>query len=235
MKLHALRHEVFEGIGSIGDWADANGVEVGETMLCDGDALPDLEEFDVLLVMGGSMGVDDIDEHPWLEEEKVFIESAIDDGKFIIGICLGAQLVASVLGARVYPAGQKEIGWLSVKIEDGARQSELFPELPESLTVFQWHGDVFDLPEGTECVALSEACPQQGFILDDRVIGLQFHLEMTPAGVADLIENCDAALEASEFVQDEATIKAANFNCDPTNDILAEILDRIQAEVEDDL
>jgi len=199
MKLHWLQHVPFEGLGIIEKWAEANGFEITCTRLHAGEQLPEIETFDWLVVMGGPMGIYDHDEHPWLVAEKQFIKAAIDADKTVLGICLGAQLMADVLGAKVYPGPQKEIGWFPIRRSDGAPQL-----LPENLTVFHWHGDTFEIPEGAIRLASSTACHNQGFIFNNRAIALQFHMETTPESMEALIENCGEELpnvdDASSFV-----------------------------------
>jgi len=202
MKLHYLQHVPFEGLGIIEDWAKTQDAEISCTRLFAGEQLPDIGSFDWLVVMGGPMGIYDHKEHPWLIAEKEFIKAAIDTGKTVLGICLGAQLIADVLGAKVYPGSQKEIGWFPIQRSEGA------PELlPATLTAFHWHGDTFELPAGATRLASSEACKNQGFIYNDRVVALQFHLETTPESMEALIENCAEELPnvdaASSFVQKE--------------------------------
>lgn len=193
MKLHWLQHVPFEGLGIIEEWATAVGFEIGCTRLSTGEQLPSAESFDWLVVMGGPMGLHDHDEHPWLVAEKEFIRQSIDAGKTVLGICLGAQLIANVLGAKVYPGLQKEIGWFPI------RRSEAAPELlPEELTAFHWHGDTFDLPKGTIRLASSEVCKNEGFVYNDRVVALQFHLETTPESMEALIGNCGNELSGGD-------------------------------------
>ena len=149
--------------------------------------------------MGGPMGIYDHEEHPWLMAEKKIIRQAIDGGKTVLGICLGAQLIADVLGANVYPGPQKEIGWFPIQRADDAPDF-----LPDELTVFHWHGDTFEIPDGAIRLASSEACENQGFVYNDRVVALQFHMETTPESMEALIENCGHELpnvdDASSFV-----------------------------------
>ncbi|MCF7847614.1 MAG: type 1 glutamine amidotransferase [Kiritimatiellales bacterium] len=196
MKLHYLQHVTFEGLGIIEKWALDKGAAITCTRLFAGEKLPGIGTFDWLVIMGGPMGINGHDEHPWLGAEKEFIKEAIDSGKTVLGICLGAQLIADVLGAKVYPNAQKEIGWFPI------HRSEDAPELlPETIEAFHWHGDTFDLPEGAVRLASSKACRNQGFIYGDRVIGLQFHLETTEASMNALIENCGGELVDAPFIQ----------------------------------
>ncbi|MBN2684953.1 MAG: type 1 glutamine amidotransferase [Pontiellaceae bacterium] len=207
MKLHYLQHVKFEGLGQIESWALSQNIEISCTRLFDGDALPPLEQFDALVIMGGPMGIYDHDEHPWLVEEKVFIKRVIDEDKPVLGICLGAQLIADVLGAKVYPGPQKEIGWFPLQ-----RTKEAPEWFPETLTAFHWHGDTFDIPDGAVRLASSDACANQGFIVRDHVIALQFHMETTPQSMEALIANCAAELVDAPFIQtiDQMRAGAAN-------------------------
>lgn len=185
MKIHYLQHVPFEGLGFIEKWARTQNATTGVSRLFRNDPLPGTEDFDWLVVMGGPMGIYDHDEFPWLVAEKKLIQQAIGAGKTVLGICLGAQLIADVLGAKVYPGPQKEIGWFPIKRAAGA------PDLiPDTLTVFHWHGDTFDLPEGAVPLASSAACKNQGFIYNGRVVALQFHMETTVESMEALIENC---------------------------------------------
>ena len=201
MKLHSLQHVPFEGLGTIASWARVRGHQLSVTQLYEDALLPSVDSFDGLIVMGGPMGVDDERKHPWLVEEKRFIERAIVTGKTVLGVCLGAQLVACVLGAQVYRNADKEIGWFPVQLSDAATHSSFFSKLPSRLEVFHWHGDTFDLPAGAVHIARSHACQNQAFVLDERVVGLQFHLEMTPHTAEELIRHCRHELVPARFIQ----------------------------------
>ena len=193
MKLHWLQHVPFEGLGIIEEWAEASGFEISCTRLFAGGRLPEIETFDWLVVMGGPMGIYDYEDHPWLAAEKQFIKTAIEADKTVLGICLGAQLIADVLGAKVYPGPQKEIGWFPIQRAEGAPKI-----IPDQLTAFHWHGDTFEIPDGAVRLASSEACKNQGFVYNDRVAALQFHLETTPESMEALIENCADELPGSD-------------------------------------
>ena len=148
--------------------------------------------------------------HPWLREEKRFLERALSAGKTVLGVCLGAQLLADVLGARVYQNSEKEIGWLPISLRPGQMTDRLFPGAPPELTVFHWHGDTFDLPVGASCLASSAGCQHQAFAFGDRVVGLQFHIESTASSVAALVEHCGTELTEGRFIQPSAEIAANN-------------------------
>ena len=152
------------------------------------------------------MGVNDGDRFPWLVQEKRFIAEFIKTGKPVLGICLGAQLIASAMGARVYPNSLKEIGWFPVK---KIASPDDVMNFPERIEVFHWHGDTFDLPQGAVRLAESKACKNQAFQMGKHVIGLQFHLETTPESLQGLVANCREELIPSPFVQTEEQIQSA--------------------------
>ncbi len=222
MKLHWLQHVPFEGLGMIEEWAKAQRAEIRVTRLFNNEFLPDVDAFDWLVVMGGPMGIYDYDAHPWLVAEKQFIKQAIDADKTILGICLGAQLIADVLGAKVHPGPQKEIGWFPIQ-----RSADAPHLLPEEPTVFHWHGDTFELPAGAIRLASSEACKNQGFIYNNRVVALQFHLETTPESMEALIENCSHELVDAPFIQTAEQIRAERPNLRKINAAMKHLLDQL--------
>jgi GMP synthase (glutamine-hydrolysing) len=213
MKLHWLQHVPFEGLGYIENWAKMRGAELSCTRLFLDEELPDRI---------GPMGIHDHGEYPWLAAEKEFIGRAIKANKTVLGICLGAQLMADVLGAQVYPGPQKEIGWFPV------RRSERAPALiPEELTVFHWHGDTFDIPAGTVKLATSNPGINQGFVYNDRAVGLQFHMETTSESMEALIENCADELVEAPYIQSAARMRAAQSNIEKVNAAMMHLLDKL--------
>jgi GMP synthase-like glutamine amidotransferase len=202
MRLHYLQHVPFENPGTILTWAGENGHIVTSTQLYQNDPFPWQQDFDWLVVIGGPMGIYDEEKYPWLAAEKVFIREAIAADKVIIGLCLGAQLIADVIGGRVTPNPYKEIGWFPIRLTEEARALPLFSFFPEQPVVFQWHGDTFSvLPEEAQCIAESDACKQQAFIYKKRVFGFQYHLENTQEIIAGLIENCPGEIVPGLYVQ----------------------------------
>lgn len=207
MRALVLQHEAFEGPAAIGDWLAERQADVTTVHLYRGDPLPSQPDYDLLLIMGGAMSVNDEADLPWLISEKRFVAAAIAQGKAVLGICLGAQLIASAGGARVYANGQKEIGWWPLVAGDDNADTFTFPT---PLTVFHWHGETFELPAGARLLASSAACRHQAFQLGRRVLGLQFHLEMTPPAVALLAENCaDELAQGGPWVQQTEALLAA--------------------------
>ncbi|GKZ15298.1 type 1 glutamine amidotransferase [Haladaptatus sp. T7] len=189
MGIHYLQHVPFEGPGTIRNWATDRGHDLKGTHLYNDESLPDLDTFDWLIVMGGPMSVHDTDEFPWLAAETDFIRATVNADKTVVGICLGAKLVAEALGGRVHEADTSEIVWFSVEATDEATESPLFADLGGKYDAFHWHGDTFDLPEGATRMARTDACLNQAFVYEGRVVGLQFHLESPPATVDEIIAN----------------------------------------------
>ena len=207
MRAHYLQHVPFEGLGSIESWLQKSGYEITSTKLFDGPDFPDLRKIDFLVVMGGPMSVNDEDKFPWLLAEKQFIWDTIAKNKPVLGICLGAQLIANVLGARVYPNKTKEIGWFPIYGIETNNKS-IF-EFPASIKVFQWHGETFDLPAGAVRLAKSDVCENQAFQAGMSVIGLQFHLETTPEAARALVFNCSDELVKAPYIQTDQEIMSA--------------------------
>jgi len=230
MRIHVLQHVPFEGPAGIGDWAVGKRHPVTITPLFEHGRLPDIEVFDWLVVMGGPMGVRDQADYPWMASEKELIGAAIAAGKTLIGVCLGAQLIAAALGARVYPNAHREIGWFPIELTAQGQASDLSAVLPHRLQVFHWHGDTFDLPAGAVHLAQSEGCRHQAFLYADRVLGLQFHLEATSASVAGLVANCADEIIPASYVQDaERMLAATGEDYARINQALFGILDRLPA------
>lgn len=206
MRVHYLQHVHFEGLGSMESDIRAKGYRLSSTMLFKDRLLPDLRDIDCLIVLGGPMGARDEADYPWLVREKLFIRQAIDSGKAVLGICLGAQLIADVMGAEVYRNKYREIGWFDIRRSSGLDNTFLDGTIPLKMKVFHWHGDTFDIPEGAEPIAESDACENQGFIFRDHVLALQFHLETTVESATALIQNCRHELDGSLYVQSEKEI-----------------------------
>lgn len=206
LNINYFQHVPFEGLGSIAAWAQAAGHAVSSTKLYAGESPPPPGQLDWLIVMGGPMGTGDTEHFPWLKEEKNFIAQVINRGKTVLGICLGAQLIADVLGASVYPNPEKEIGWFPVYSTPEAKKLPIAKHLPEGFSVFHWHGDTFDLPKGAKHLMSSHACENQAFMVGNRVLGLQFHLETTQESAASLVKHCADDLLPGPFVQEAGSI-----------------------------
>ncbi|MEW6669401.1 MAG: gamma-glutamyl-gamma-aminobutyrate hydrolase family protein [Thermodesulfobacteriota bacterium] len=205
MKVHVLQHVSFEGLGSMAPVLEARGARVSYTRFFQDDPLPQPQGIDLVIAMGGPMSVNDEGTLSWLKREKEFIRSAVLRGMPVLGVCLGAQLIASAMGSRVYPNSVKEIGWFPVQAvptPDGVFR------FPPSCVAFHWHGETFDLPEAAVRLASSAGCRNQAFQIGAHVMGLQFHLETTPESALALVENCREELVPGPYVQAEAELRA---------------------------
>lgn len=179
MRVLWLQHADHEDLGCIAPWLAAHGLHARCIALQSGEPLPAVDEVDALLVLGGPMNVDEHAAHPWLAAEKIFIREVIDAGRHVLGICLGAQLMARALGAEVRPNRERELGWFEVQLQAQGRDDPRLTGWPDRFEAFHWHGDTFALPAGASWLAASEACAHQGFAWGERALGLQFHLEVT--------------------------------------------------------
>lgn len=180
MKAVVIIHDASEGPGTLQDYLAFRSVEISEVRLYANDSLPkSIDGYDAVVSMGGPMNVYEDEKYPFLKEEAAFLKLAIDRGVPILGVCLGAQMIARVCGAPVYKAPVKEIGWHEVVLTDAGGEDRLFNGLPETLTVFQWHEDTFEIPGGGKLLVTSTACPHQAFRYQNAY-GLQFHVEVTP-------------------------------------------------------
>ncbi len=228
MRLHCLQHVPFEGPARLADWAERRGHPLTISHLYAGDPLPAIDRFDRLVVMGGPMGVADEAEHSWLAHEKARIEEAIAAGKSVVGICLGAQLIAEVLGASVSRNPVKEIGWFPIQFTDAGLASPLCDGLPAVPEVFHWHGDTFTLPSGAMQLARSAHCEQQAFLFEDRVLGLQFHLESTPDSVAAICTHSADEITPAASIQTAAEMRSADVETYAAINLMLEtLLDRL--------
>ena len=226
-----LQHVPYESPGWIYDWLVRQDLEYRHIDLHRGQSLPGPEDVDGLVVMGGSMNVYEEHLYPWLAKEKQLIRTCIDDGKRVLGICLGAQLVAASLGARVRRNAALEIGWFPVDINRSRLPAYLAGIFPARFTTFHWHGDSFDVPAGGIAFASSEACANQGFIMGRHVLAMQFHPEMKKEGVEALITNdADDLLSESVFVQTAGEIRSGEENIRRNREILFRLMNAFFGE-----
>lgn len=224
IRIHYLQHVPFESPGAILEWAKTSSAPISSTMLHLDEPFPGLDSFDTLVVMGGPMGVHDESAHTWLTREKAFIENAIKADKAVLGICLGAQLIADVLGAAIRKNKDKEIGWFPIETTPENRSIPLTGFLPDSLTVFHWHGETFDIPSSAVRIAGSQGCTNQGFVYGERIVALQFHLEVNPDTLAEMVNNGRHELVAGKYIQNEEAILRNNGHIREMNDYVGRLM-----------
>ncbi|PWT95095.1 MAG: amidotransferase [Bacteroidetes bacterium] len=197
MNVHFIQHVSFESPGTLIDWCVDKNHFTSFTRVYESSNFPHPGEIDLLVIMGGPMSVHDENQFAWLKEEKLFIKKYIATGKKILGICLGSQLLAEVLGARVFLNGEKEIGWWPViKIN-----KEGFENLPSEFETFHWHGETFDLPTDAQLLFSTEGCKNQGFLVGTQIAALQFHMEMDMPLMKAMVLHGLHELANSKYIQ----------------------------------
>lgn len=229
MRLHSLEHEPFEGLANIEIWAKNRGHGISRTLLFNNEELPDMNDFDWLVIMGGSMNIYEEEKYPWLKDEKNFITEAIASKKIVLGVCLGSQLIADVLGGRVSRNRYKEIGWFPISLTAEAKKSPVFNTFPGKFTAFHWHGDTFEIPPGAARIAESEGCANQAFEYGN-VIGLQFHIEYSVESINLMFRNCEDELVDGKYMQKPDEIVSQNSNVIETQRLLDILLDNMERE-----
>ncbi len=225
MRIHYVQHASFEKVGVIERWAQDRGYSLRGTHVYAGDRLPEVDEFDFLIVMGGPQSPSEVDKYPYLKSEMELISTSIKAGKIVLGFCLGAQLIAEALGAKTEKSPEKEIGVYPIDLIAAGREDPLFVGFECKFDVIHWHNDMPGLPKGAELLARSAGCPRQGFRYGDRVYGFQFHMEITPEVANDLVANCPEDITPGNFVQTAETFLAHDFK--PINEGMIQILDRL--------
>lgn len=224
-RIHIFQHVSFEGPAAIQVWADKNGHLLSFTRFYNNEKIPEPDEIDWLVIMGGPMGVYDQEQYPWLKTEIDFVRKAMEQSKVVIGICLGAQLIAATLGARVYHGSLPEIGWFPIKIDQKAATLNGLDFLPSEAVVFHWHQDTFEIPEGATLLASSETFPNQAFLYDNRVLALQFHFEMDEPALNNIISNGSHELIHGKWVQTAPEILDRSSLIAENNALLFRLLD----------
>ncbi len=208
MQVRVLQHVPFEDAANVGRWLSEQGHLLETTHWYRGQEPPEQEVPDLLVILGGPMNIYQEDCYPWLTLEKQYLRRMIDRGAGALGICLGAQLLADVLGGSVVSNGASEIGWYEVR-----RCGSLPPESPlnaldDSLPAFHWHGDRFHPPPGSSLAYASDACEAQAFSVGDRIVALQFHLDYSAASIEKMLIHCSNELDDSRWVQSVGRIRA---------------------------
>jgi GMP synthase-like glutamine amidotransferase len=232
MKIHCIQHVKFETPGTITEWIEKKNYFLSVTRLYENEDFPEIDTFDLLIVMGGPMNIYEYEKYTWLKEEKAFLEKAIAGGKAVLGICLGAQLLADVLKAEVFMNNYKEIGWFPVSaVKENKFEIPLLEGIPDEFTAFHWHGDTFSLPEEAKRLFESEACKNQGFIYENRVIGLQFHLEMSNQTIKNVIENSRDELVKGKYIQTESEMLERDVHLKESRQLMFRLLDNLEETI----
>ncbi|MEY2906100.1 MAG: hypothetical protein RLZZ408_571 [Verrucomicrobiota bacterium] len=231
MRLLLLQHDPLDGPGALIEWAAGRGHGVSTCLICQGDPLPPVGPFDLLVSLGGPMGAYDEEKHPWLADEKEYLRQAVAAGKKILGLCLGCQLLADALGGRAFRHSCKEFGWQPIELT--AAGGRWFGGQGTFLA-FQWHGDTYTLPPGAVQLARNGAAEQQAFLMKgpagDQVLGLQFHLEWTEQMAREALAEPGVAPPPSPSVQTPGEILADLTLFDSAKKRFFALLDRFTAE-----
>jgi GMP synthase-like glutamine amidotransferase len=200
MNLLIIKHIEIEGPGLIEYCLNQEKIPYQILNINSNIGLPRLDDLTHIVILGGPVNVYEEDRYPFLKVEDLFIKEAIKRGKPILGICLGAQLIAKALGAKVFKAPVKELGWYDVALTRIGLHDPLFSDLPKTFRVFQWHEDTFEIPKTGELIVTSIDVPHQAFRYGDKVYGLQFHLEVTEEMIKDWMNTYEEEIEGYEVL-----------------------------------
>lgn len=227
MIIYCLHHIEFESFGNLKEWAIVHDhvLSTINPSICDSFLSPD--DFDMLVIMGGTMSVYEENKHPWLHKEKAFVSNILRLSKPILGICFGGQMLAQLLGAHVRPNTYKEIGWHHVR--KNPQCNAFLKGLPDTFPVFQWHGDTFDIPEGAARLFESEACINQGFIYNNNIIGLQFHPEANDRWIKELINHCRGDIAQGRYIQNEESMLCRETELAMSKNFMFQLLDTLSS------
>ena len=237
MHIHFIIHEHFEAPGAYEIWGKSRGCSLSYTRVYQGDPLPEeLGHTDLLIIMGGPQSpATTLKECPWFDAqaEKALISRAIEEGKTVIGVCLGSQLIGEALGAAFCHSPEKEIGKFPVRLTDAGKANPLFEDFGHELNVGHWHNDMPGLTPQAKVLAYSEGCPRQIVQYGERVYGFQCHMELTPEVVELLIEHSQNDLRrAAEFRFVETAEKLRSHDYREMNQVLFSFLDKLAAQRE---
>ena len=225
----AFRHVPHEGLGTIGSFLISRRFSIDYYDLFSHSRIPtDLDAYELIVSMGGPMNADETDRYPFLQEERKALKKAIGLNKRVLGVCLGSQLIARALDARVYSGSQKEIGWFPIRLSSAGKKDPVFKDLSEQLTVFHWHGDTFDLPKDAVCLASSDLYQNQAFKFGEHVYAFQFHVEITGPMIVKWIQEGEEELKQAKKLPE--SIASDNQKYMPS---LQQIADKIYANLLD--
>jgi GMP synthase (glutamine-hydrolysing) len=232
MRIHVIDHDPIDfSRTNISMWAEKKGYAYAKTDVFKREPLPSLDGFDWLVVMGGSQHVWDDAAHPWLPKEKAFIGEALAGDKIVLGICFGAQLLAEILGGRVFPNDQEEIGWFKVSLTPRGKKSFLFRRIPDTFMSFHWHSDHFSSPAGCMRLAFTEPTPNQVFVCGNRpIVALQFHPEFTLELVKRFAIDFGQEWVPGPYVSGETAVLAETVGMPDTYWLMERLLDNMDRE-----
>lgn len=233
MKIHILQHESSElvGPGNIVKWASKKNHQITTTRVDLNEAYPESKEFDLLIILGGFQSAYDEENYEWLEEEKRWIRVMIEKNKYVLGICLGAQLIADAMGGKAKKHIHKEIGWWPVQFNERALSHPLLKGMPKEATFYQFHQDTFQLPEMSDHLAENKASKNQAYSINEHVLALQFHPEVQVCSAKNMLKLLKIhPKEATPFIQNEAEIiKSKHFQ--KSEKLLYKILNNFEYQI----
>ncbi len=201
MRVHAIIHAAFEGLGAIQTWLDRKDFSLSVSHPYRGDQLPNPNTYDWLIIMGGPQDLKQIHKYPYLRDELSLIQQSIDLNKMVLGICLGAQLIAESLGAKTEPSPEKEIGIFPVNLTDSGHADPITRHFPDQFAVAHWHSDMPGLPDGATVLATSRGCPRQIICFKPQVYGLQCHFELTEENLREMLGSQPGDLGSGRYIQ----------------------------------
>ncbi len=228
LKINYFQHVPFEDCANIALWTRYKGHKLTRTRVYEGDPFPDPDNIDWLIIMGGPMNIYEYDTYPWLLRERQFIKDMIKMDKVVIGICLGAQLIADVLGAKVKRNNHREIGFFPVMLNERGRKNSLLSCLEDQFSAFHWHGDRFEIPRGTDNLCKTKACLNQAFQYGQKVLAMQFHLDYSIESVRKMIKHCSHELDEGAYVKKPDKMLADVQSFEKLKDNLFILLDNIE-------
>lgn len=229
MRVHIIIHARFEKPGAIEPWAIKNGHTLTFTHTYRGEQLPDISEFDFLVIMGGPQSPLELDKYPYLRDEIALTKLAVNQKKIVLGICLGAQIIGESLGAKTERSPNKEIGVFPIQLTDEGINDSIFSKLPTTFDVMHWHNDMPGVPAGSAILAYSEGCPRQIIRYNESVYGLQCHMEMTNELVKGMTEHCGDDLKPGKYIQTTEELVSADQS--KINEKIFFILDQLAVSI----
>ncbi len=223
MRIHIFEHADFESPGNIIDIAKDKKYNITYTRFYEDFLLPNIDDFDLLIIMGAPMSVNEESEYPWLIEEKKYIRKVIENEKKVLGICFGSQIIADVLGANVYKNNHTEIGWYNI-YKDQNNKSSFLSNFANEILTFHWHGDTYNLPEGSLPIFSSQATKYQGFTFKQNVVALQFHWEVKKENISSFIKNTNNQTYTGSFTQKPKDMIECSDSCKSNIKLMEKVL-----------